>query len=399
MDRAPALRLKPLLLAWCIFLLTVEFFGVVFAGSAAHTQFDFEEYYTAGYLMRIQPSQVYNLARQESIQHAHAPHSSFLPFFHPEYEAVLFAPLSFLTYKAAYLCFIACNALLVLAALLALQRTLSNHAGLQSPAWLIFFLFPPLLIALVVGQDSILLLLLYCLAWQQLESGKDISAGLILALALFKFHITIPIAALIALRQGGRFCVGFLAASAGVGLLCFGIVGSAGTMEYIRLMSGAVSAIDRSGGAQHGMEFFPSALTNLAGLLYGCGARFQLSSHAFNALVAACSLGLFVWCAAVIRHSEQRVAFSIAVLCALLVSYHSFIYDIVLALLPIVLLAGRTPRYILLSLYILPLVLLPFGAKWFFPAAVPVLAMLVYTLVSDRKSATPSIQLPRVAAV
>lgn len=399
MDSAPERTLKPLLIAWCIFLLVMEFFGVGFAGTGVHTQFDFEEYYTAGYLMRTQPSQLYNLAQQESVQHAHAPHSSFLPFFHPEYEAVLFAPLSFLTYKAAYLCFIACNVLLVLAVLLALQLTLSNLPGLQSPAWLMFFLFLPLLIAVVVGQDSILLLLLYCLAWRQLESGKDMSAGLSLALALFKFHITIPIAVLIALRQGWRFCVGFLAGSAGVGLVCFGIVGSAGAMQYLRLMSGAVSAIDRSGGAQHGMEFFPSALTNLAGLFYGCGARFLLSPHAFNALVAACSLGLFVWCAAVIRHSEQRVAFSIAILCALLVSYHSFLYDIVLALLPIVLLAGQTPRYILLSLYILPLVLLLFGAKWFFPAAVPVLAMLVYTLVSHPKSATPSIPIPRVAVV
>jgi hypothetical protein len=110
-------------------------------------------------------------------------------------------------------------------------------------------------------------------------------------------------------------------------------------------------------------------------------------------------LGLFIWCAAVIRHSEQQVAFSIAILCALLVSYHSFVYDIALALLPIVLLAGRTPRYILLTLYILPLVLLPFGAKWFFPAAVPVLAILVYTLVSLTHTATQSPEIPRAATV
>lgn len=389
MKHAIFTKIKRHYLGWCIFLLVMEFFGAAFAGGGTHTQFDFEEYYTAGYLVRTHPSQLYNLASQERVQRTHAPHSDFLPFYHPAYEAILYAPVSLLNYTAAYLSAIACNTLLLLVAFAVFRSANSQHLEWLEPRRIFMFLFLPVAITVATGQDSILLLLVYCFTWRELESGNDLKAGCLAALALFKFQIAIPIAILIMVRRGWRFAVGFLAVSAAVVLVSIGIVGFAGTVDYIALMTGAVSAIDKSRVIQHGMSFYPSALTNLTGLLYGCGARFLHSSIAFNALVGSCSLGLLAWSASAIRRCEPRVAFSIAILCGLMVSYHSFIYDLVLVILVIGLLGDRTPRNILAPIFILP-VLLPFGAKWFFLATLPVMALLVYAIVSASKAVAQS---------
>jgi hypothetical protein len=386
MNRGISTEIRQHYLGWCIFLLVMEFFGTAFVSSGVHTQFDFEEYYTAGYLVRTHPSQLYNLASQEKVQRAHAPHSDFLPFYHPAYEAILYIPFSFVSFTGAYLSVIAWNTFLLLVAFSVFQSTYSSHlAWMESKQLILLFLFLPAVIAVGIGQDSNLLLLLYCLTWRELESGQDWKAGCLAALALFKFQIAVPIALLIMVQRGWRFTAGFLTISAAVLLGCIGIVGFAGTMDYVGLMTGAVSAIDKSRTVQHGMSFYPSAMTNLAGLLYGCGARLIRSSFAFNALVGTCSFGLFVWSAKAIRGSEPRVAFSIAILCGLMVSYHSFLYDLSLAILAIAQLADKTPRYILIAAFIVPVALLPFGAKWFFPEALPVLALLVYAIVSASK--------------
>src|SRR6202044_1940866 len=105
----------------------------------------------------------------------------------------------------------------------------------------------------------------------------------------------------------------------------------------------------KSAVAQHGMGVFPSGMPNIAGLLYGCGARLLPSPLAFNSLVGTCSLGIFIWCMRVVRRCELKFPFSIAILWGVLVTYHLFVYALTLTLLPVALLAGRTPRYILLA--------------------------------------------------
>jgi hypothetical protein len=374
-----------MLIAWCICLLLMEVCGAEFAGSGVEARFDFRAFYAAGYLMRTHPSRLYDLTQQEQVQQALISPGYFLPFYHPSYETLLLAPFSLLHYRSAYLAFIAFNMLGLLAVLFIARPLLSpSIPWLRTRPWLIFFLYLPLLLAMLLGQDSILLLLLCCMSWRQLESRRDMSAGCLLALTLFKFQIAIPLAILITVRRGWRFAAGFIMASTAVALLCIALVGSAGTADYIRALSGATSAINKSAVVEQRMGVYPFAMPNLAGLLFASGARFLRSPAAFNALTLTCSIGVFAWCARAIRRARLKTAFSIAILCVLLVSYHLFIYDLTLALLPVALLADRIHRYILLALFALPLVLLPFGTNSFFLLAVPVLAMLVNGIVSSR---------------
>lgn len=350
--------------------------------------YDFPQFYAAGYLVRTHPSHLYDLAQQGSLQHAILPVRAFLPYYHPSYHALLYAPFSLLSYRTAYSAIVVFNMLLVMAAFFVARPIFSFVIPWWQPRpGLMFFIFVPLLNAVVLGQDSTLSLLLYCLTWRQLKSGKDMSAGFFLALALFKFQIVLPIAALIAIRQGWRFTRGFLITSLGIALLCFGIVGAAGTREYVRLLL-AGAAIDKGIVAQHVMGLSPSlARTNIAGLLYACVGQFLRSHMGFNVLVAICSLAVFAWSARIVRHVELKTAFAIAILCGVLVSYHLLNYDLTLALLPVALLAGRVHRYILLAFFGLPIIVSRFGTDSFFLLAIPLLAMLIYTIETSKKRA------------
>jgi Glycosyltransferase family 87 len=181
--------------------------GVAVASTGINEKWDFRSFYAAGYLMRTQPTQLYDLAQQERVQHAIISNDAFvLPFYHPCYELLLIAPFSFLRYSRAYFAFIAFNMLLLLAIFFAARPTFSSIVPVYQPRpGLMLFIYIPVMLTILFGQDSILLLLLVCIAWRQLEFGNDLIAGCLLALALFKFQIVIPMAALIALQRGWRF--------------------------------------------------------------------------------------------------------------------------------------------------------------------------------------------------
>lgn len=383
LTNAPIVKLKPFLWAWCICFILLEIFGGLFVSSRAQTVYDFPSFYTAEFLSRTSPSHLYDLHEQARVQYGFTSIQEFLPFYHPSYEPFLLSPFSLLSYRTAFRVYLAFNMLLLLASFFAAGSTFFPIIPRWQPRpGLMFFVFAPVLAALLLGQDSILFLLLCCLTWRQLKSGDDISAAVFLALALFKFQIALPIAALIALRQGQKFFAGFAFASICVAAFSIAIVGRSGSIEYIHVLINASSSIDKNVFSQQGMGIFPLAMPNIAGLFYAVGGRFLSSSGTFNTIISACSFSLLVWCAYVIRRAELAVAFSISILCGLLISYHLFVYDLTLALLPIALLAKHIPKIILLGLFGLPIVLFAFESKWFFILAIPLLTMLIYTLVS-----------------
>lgn len=397
MNPAPTLNVKPFVIAWCICLLVLELLGAKLV--SGRSPLDFQEFYAAGYQVRIDPSQLYDQAQQDRIQQALTSRAGSLTFYHPSYQTLIFVPFSLLSFRSAYLAYIAFNMVLLMAAFFAARPAFSSVIPMFQPRpGLMFFAFIPLLATIVLGQDSIISLLLCCLTWRHLQSGKDVSAGCFLALALFKFQFVIPIAILIAIRRGWRFSLGFIMTSAGVVLLCFAVGGMAGMTAYVHLLLVAGSAVGKSALEQQRLTLSPRSMPNLAGLLYGCGARFVHSLIAFEALIGGCAVALFAWCARAVRRVDRDAAFSIAILCGLLASYHLYEYELTLVLLPIALLADRIHRYVLMSLFILPLLLLGLGASWIFLLAVPVLAMLINAIVSSRDPVASELETARAAS-
>jgi hypothetical protein len=372
------------LLACCIFLIFMELIGLHAMRNLSSGP-DFRSFYAAGYMVRTQPSQLYDLAQQKQVQDTLIyPTGVALPFFHPAYEALVYAPFSFLHYRAAYFSFIAFNVLLLAGVFFAIRPS-----PLQG---MLLFLFAPVLVAVWQGQDSILFLLLCCLAWRQLRNAKDASAGCLLALALFRFQLTIPIAILIAIRRGWRFSLGFLITAAGVVALCVGIVGRTGVVSLIHLLSAGSLSSDQGSVAQRTMAIYPLAMPNLLGLLYACGSRMLSSRLSFGIAIAA-SLALFLWCLyRTRREPRDTVAFAVAILCSVLVSYHLYLHDASLLLLPMALLTGQVHRITLLVCYCLPLILFLFaGPNWFFLLAIPTMALLFDAQMFGEKNARESV--------
>lgn len=383
-------QIKPFIIGWCIFLLLAMAMGTYFARNGDAESFDFRSLYAAGYQVRTNPSHLYDLAEQERVQESFAASKKgVLQFIHAPYESLVYAPFSLLKYRPAYLAFAIFNLLLLAGTFFVARPAFSR----QIPWWqprpgLMIFIFFPAMIAVIQGQDSILLLFLCALTWRMLSSGRDMSAGCMLALALFKFQIALPLAAILIAYRGRRFFAGFVAAAVGVALLCLGLIGKAGAASLMMLLIGATSGTRL--GVTTGMRVYPTAMPNLEGLLYACGTRF-LQPHAAFLVVAVCSSVVFLWCIRKALRADLNCAFAIAVLCALVVSYHLYIHDLTLALLPATLLNGKTQKYLLAGLFVPPVLLLNVGPNWFFVLVLPVLAMLVFasSTITNPSAAIP----------
>ncbi len=174
---------------------------------------------------------LYDLAEQQKLKRVLLPDAEPLIYEHPPFEALLLAPLGALRYKTAYLIW----GLINVAIWLMLTYLLRPYAPAPRDdlgylaLWL---LFAPLGVALFEGQSSLLLVLLYAIAFIQLRSGRDFRAGAILGLALFKFQFVVPLAVIFLLQRKWRFMKGFLATGTVLGVLSLVAVGFAGGYCY-----------------------------------------------------------------------------------------------------------------------------------------------------------------------
>lgn len=384
---------RPFLIGCGLFLLLMLYLGI-FAPRSATNGFDFRSFYTSGVMVRTQPHALYDLAAQKQVQDALVSRENLpLPFAHPSYEALFYAPFSFGGYRTDYLLFLIAN-VLMLAAVFFLSRPLFEGIipGLQPRPGLMFFLFIPVVIAIWQGQDSILFLLLFCCAWRQLHLGKERSAGVLLALCLFRFQLAIPLAIFFAVRRGRRFAVGFLAGGAAVAVLCFALLGVDGVVSMLQLMRTFSLSSDHGTLAQQAMAVHPLAMPNLYGLIHAAGGSHLSSPVAFG-LTVGLSAALFLWSLDRARRApDEATAFGIAILCSVLVSQHLYMHDASLLLPAFALLNGRVHNVLLLVTYVLPAALFFLaGSPWFFLLALPILAMLLAACFARSGKLEPSL--------
>src|SRR6478609_7096062 len=120
---------------------------------------DFTSSYTAGKsIVQGRSRQLYDLETQFAIQREFASEvknrENPLPFNHPPFEALLFAPLARLPYVAAYLVWTTLNLALILGFWILLRPLLPSLQGfLLALPLLAMFAFFPLVMALLQGQD------------------------------------------------------------------------------------------------------------------------------------------------------------------------------------------------------------------------------------------------------
>lgn len=337
---------------------------------------DFTIFYTAGKMLRQGLGhRLYDSALQYEVQQTFAAgvriRKGPLPFNHPPVEALIFEPLASLDYPAAYLVWSGIN----LAILGFLPFLLRRHIPVlaQCPAfvWVLMFLgFFPVLVALLQGQDVILLLLLNALAFAALKRNADTLAGCWLGLSVFKFQLIIPLVLILLCWRRTKVLQSFVVVAAGLTAMSVAITGLAGALRYPGFVLHVEKFMER--------DRIAVDMPNLRGLLEGWS--FARGFPGAHVITIAFSIGLLVWVIVKGRGrtpSSQRferdfdldfdLRFSVAMVTAVLVSYHAFPYDLSLLVIPLLLVVNYVIATASLHRYRSRALMVPMGLLFLTP--------------------------------
>lgn len=300
---------------------------------------DFSIFYTAGTILRQgSADRLYDAALQFQIQRQFASQvfirQGALPYNHPPFEALVFAPLAGLTYPTAYLLWDLVN-LSILAVLPFLLRPYVPLLRQRRATfwWLAILAFFPVFAALLQGQDSIPLLLLFSLAYIALRKNQEFAAGCWLGLGLFRFHLVLPLMLILLLHRKGKALLGFLSVAVALGLLSVGIVGWKEALHYPVYVWG----VENSTG---GTTSLISAMPNLRGLVHmfiPWTPRVEIGVSFISAILLL--LASLRWDDSS-RNRRFDLSISLAVVATVILSYHVLAHDLCLLLLPLLLLAN-----------------------------------------------------------
>ena len=315
---------------------------LTFLPKALRGHADFRQLYVAGYMVRTgHRTQLYDYAAQAYFQNTLVSNDErALPFIRPAYQALMFVPFSLLPYRTAYLGFLLLNLLLLALAFLMLQprlRGLSRVWPGLPPA--LFLGFYPVALALMQGQDSILLLALLAAALVSLERNRDLTAGALAGVGLFKFQIVVPIVLLFLLWRRWRFVKGFMFSAILVGLLSFITSGWAETVVFVHSLLSVGAGLP----AVPGEINFPlriNIMANLRGLIYGL-ASLRAPQRWLQVTTLLLSSIVVISVRARGRQQPGGDALVLAITAGVVVSYYLFIHDLSILLIPIVLTLDR----------------------------------------------------------
>lgn len=310
---------------------------LVFGGVKA----DFSCFYRAGRMVLAgDGAQVYNLnaeryydARLNTAFVDAAGHRFSLPFVFAPFVLLLFAPLSRLPYSQAELVWYWFNVALLLALPFVLRRRLSWGTRGLTLALVAPVFFVPVTLALMQGQPALLLLFLVAVGFADLGAGHDGRAGAVLALASFKPQLVLPLLLALLVMRKWKALAGFAATGLTLVGISTALVGWRATLHYPQ----AVLEFGRLSGSLGGEH--PENMPNLRGVLSLLASR--LPPAACDRIALAISAALLAAMMFQLRRcrSFTRASYSLLLAVTLLVSYHAYLHDFSLLLLPCFLLA------------------------------------------------------------
>jgi hypothetical protein len=306
---------------------------------------DFRIFYTAGLMLRRgQGQSLYKDELQAQTQQEVAPKAftdqGLLPYNHPPFEAILYVGLTYIPYLRAYFCWMLLNVGLLAATVYIARPWLPTLC--ESFPELLFLTplaFFPAAYALMQGQDSVLLLALYVLAYAAFRRRQDLRAGVCLGLGLFKFHLVLPFAFVLLLGRRWRALCGLLLTAAFDVAISWALVGWREFLYYPRY----AWLINRQ---QPTRVIVPRNMPNLRGLFTGWPGLAPAPPW-LAVLLFAASLGLLIWASRQWKPGDLEnthawnTGFSIVVLATFLVGYHSYNQDMSILLLPVLLTLDR----------------------------------------------------------
>lgn len=319
---------------------TIAFHALILFGSwpeLAKGDSDFVAFFSAGRCLRLGlGSDLYDQQTLARLQNEFAPElvktmHGPLPYTHPPFESVLFAPLAALPYATAFAAWDIISILALATAVLLLRVSLQNlRFWSGSVPLLCSFAFFPVFWCLFQGQDSTLLLLLFVAAYISLKERHDILAGFFLGLALVKFQYVVPLMAIFLLRRKWNVLAGFAATAAALTVLSATIVGWAETLRYPHTLL-LISQ------AQSGLAMRAITMPNLRGAIESLLGSGMLANWILGLASGILVVVVARRCMLEPEQPSFNLEFSLAVTVATIVSYHVQPQDLTLLLLPLLL--------------------------------------------------------------
>jgi hypothetical protein len=310
---------------------------------------DFSTFYTAGTLVhRGLGAKLYDSAAQWKVQQEFASQvkTRFGPlcYMRPPFEALLFSVLARWPYASALLIWTGLKLALLFSIpfIVVRQQLWTEPFSRWATILLILGTFPEFM-DLLMGQDAPLLAFLFAIAFWQLESDRDGVAGLVLGLALFKFQLVIPFVVTLWIAGRKRVLLGFATSGIAVLAISGSVVGWKGLLEY----PGYLLALNRA----TGVGISPESQINLRGLLSLLGEHL-CSAGSIDWVLAPVALGSMVYTGLLWRKAGDRIlglaaGFGLATIVAIVTSYYTNDYDLLLLIVPLLALRariGKAPR-------------------------------------------------------
>jgi hypothetical protein len=240
---------------------------------------------------------------------------ALVPFVRPSFYALLLAPLALIPFAKAFWVWIAVQSAL----LIGCWAWGFRQFGPNALVFAAFSLPGPLGIA--SGQDCVILLALFIIAYELKDRGKAGWSGAALALMLIKFHLVLlwPVALLVQRRW--KMLAGFCAVAAAEAGLSLALGGIEGARTYVALLRN--KSLDHLSPSKELMICFQGLTENLG-----------IESPAVTGTIIAAILLLFVFA---VYQAPLWKMFAVTAVASLLVAPHVYGYDATLLLLPFLL--------------------------------------------------------------
>jgi len=387
-DRRPASK-AAVAIVFCLAALILLGALAMQSGSAT----DFVSYYVAGKTVLKQPHDLYSIGLQMEEQARAVTNDKFLPWAHPATEALIFAPLSLLPYRIAFTVWAAINLLLLGLIGYLLRDYVTELDGSKRYA-LLGIAFWPILAGLSQGQDHILILLAYVLAYLNLKKGNEVAAGCFLGLGLIRFQLTIPLLLFFFVARRWKVIGGAAMVALLIAATSFAIVGLGLITKYPFICGFLVGLHD-----PHTVDHMPT-VRGLLTMIFPGSPHLVIAMAVLSLAILA--WGLLIWARGRWNPTSPSfdLLFALAVVISLVIDYHAFIYELAAIVLPSLLVLRQIPRSsMLLWLMAAATFIITFAGKGLFCLLVPFLLALAGWIVTELRRARSSERSRQLAAM
>ncbi|MEO7785166.1 MAG: glycosyltransferase family 87 protein [Terracoccus sp.] len=284
---------------------------------------DFAARWSAGRLLvEGRAVELYDLAAQTSVQQTATGTSRSSWFVSPPFVALVLAPLGALPYALAG---VAWTLLSVGALTLSFMLLRPYAPEVLTRDWRLTLLVAaasyPVLQVFLVGQDSCFVLLTLAGGIRLLDAGRDVVAGVVLALGLMKPQLIFVVPIVLLVQRRGRALGAFVASAVVLALLSLAVVGPSGIRDWVAL----IASSDYSESVQQSFAWKAVSVSALLTVLApDWGQAWQLATVAAGLLVCLPAARAFR-----LTVGRPVLTWGLATGVAVLASPHVLVYDLV----------------------------------------------------------------------